>query len=98
MAMMQERLPAAPEGLGSEGRRLWKRLNAAYAFSKGQLEVLKGLCETADRLVEVRAALKDEPLLVASKMGTRSNPLLAVERDLRATQLRFYRALGLHVD
>jgi phage terminase small subunit len=95
---MGERLPATPAGLGPVASALWKKLNREYLFSAGQLQVLQALCEVQDRLVRVRQALQDAPLVLEGKQGQRANPLLATERDLHSTLLRLYRALELHED
>jgi len=96
--LAEQRLAVAPAGLGSPGRALWRRLVREYVFQAGQLELLKALCQTEDRLSTVRSELDGADLIVEGKMGSRAHPLLATERDLRATQLRIYRALSIHED
>lgn len=95
---MGERLPIAPLGLGTAGKALWHRLVRQYELSAGQLEVLRSLCRTEDRLTDVRAALDGAELVLQGKMGQRAHPLLATERDLMGTMLRGFRAIGIHED
>jgi hypothetical protein len=93
-----DRLPTTPPGIEAAGRSLWRKLCREYEFTAAQLELLRQLCQVEDRLTQVVTRLDGVDLVVEGKAGMRSHPLLATERDLRATSLRLFRALAIEQD
>lgn len=58
------RPPAAPEGTGRTGRRLWRRVVTQYALDPGEVTLLGEACRVADACAELQAIVDREGLLV----------------------------------
>jgi P27 family predicted phage terminase small subunit len=90
--------PKAPPGLSAEARSLWTRTLQEFTFeTAADLALLGQLCESVDRLREIRASIKKTGLTVEGSNGqTRANPLLQSEDAARRTILAHVRALRLN--
>ena len=53
---------AAPRGLKSAGRKLWKATTEKYEMREDELATLKAACAEADLIDRMEKALLDEPL------------------------------------
>lgn len=93
-------LPSAPGGLSAESRRTWQRLVDEYQIDDAAgLELLTQLCETLDRLAEVKRRIADDGLIVPGYNDQpRPNPLLKTEAEYRRLILATFRALRLEPD
>lgn len=85
--------PRAPGGLGTEGRRLWRRMHAEYdGFEPQELLVLEQVCAAADTIAALRAAVDEGGLIVAGSKGQpRVHPAVA---ELRLARAAFASLLG----
>jgi hypothetical protein len=79
-----------PKTLGAAGRALWQEITGAFD-AEATAPLLAELCTTADRLAEVREALKRDGAVV----GGRPHPLLNAEVKLQTTFQKNWRLLGL---
>lgn len=84
-------MTTAPKSLGAAGRALWQELTDAYTMD-GTTPLLVELCTLADRLADVRQAMKRDGVVLASG---KANPLLAAELKLQVTYQKCWRLLGL---
>jgi hypothetical protein len=87
----------APTDLGTAGRRLWKRVEAAYDTG-GVEDLLCELCRVADRLHEVRATLTREGLTVLEAGKLKRHPLADLEPKLSGQFRMLWRTAGLADD
>ena len=85
-----------PVGLGTRGRRLWRRVLLAYELGDGELEVLAEAARTADRLDALRAVLATEPPMIEGSRGQMIlHPLIPEERQQRDLLARLLARLAL---
>jgi P27 family predicted phage terminase small subunit len=99
-----DRLPSAlvpppPKHLGDEEKRIWRDVFVDFELpTKAGLHVLTSALEAHQRVRECRAAIKHEGLTVEGRDGQlRPHPLLAAERDARASWLAGIKLLGLEL-
>jgi P27 family predicted phage terminase small subunit len=84
--------PKAPTGLGTRGKRVWRRLHDHYAFSPAETELVVEVCRTVDtleQLAEVVAA--DGTTSIGSKGQTVAHPAL---QELRQQRIALGRLLA----
>lgn len=94
--MPEEKLPAAPKGLGSTGRRLWRAVLSDYALEQHELLTLTEACRVVDRLDRLAEAGEGAPLTVTNARGDEvSNPLLVEARSQEITYIRLIASLRL---
>lgn len=87
---------AAPKGLASAGRKLWRATVEQFELRQDELEVLKAACGEADLIARMEEALEDEPLTVTGSQGQIvAHPLVQELRQHRATQAALFRSLKL---
>jgi P27 family predicted phage terminase small subunit len=85
-----------PEHLQSAGRALWSSTLTEWELESADLVVLATACECADRLVQIRAALDTDGIILTDPSGRkRSHPLMAAESQTQNTLLRAWNQLGL---
>jgi hypothetical protein len=79
-------IPKHPKGLGPAGKALWTSVLTRYWMDgePHKLAILEDICKTADRIAELEAGMKDQPLTVlgAARQLT-IHPLIA---EIRAQQ------------
>ena len=100
--------PRAPEHLGDAGRRVWRQMIGANTYDAGELALLTGLCEQADRLDQAPQAVRRDGAFIQGRDGLKEHPALAAERSTLGVMLRLMRQLtpppsprrlgGLHED
>lgn len=83
-----------PNDLGTAGRQLWKRVEAAYD-TEGVEDLLCELCRVADRLHEVRSTLKRDGLTVTEDGKLKRHPLADLEPKLSGQFRMLWRTAGL---
>jgi P27 family predicted phage terminase small subunit len=82
----------APTGLGTRGKRVWRRLHEHYEFSPAEVELVVEVCRTVDtleQLAEVVAA--DGTTSVGSKGQKVAHPAL---QELRQQRIALGRLLA----
>jgi hypothetical protein len=83
--MADSRSHPAPKGLGSHGRRFWKRVISTYQLRVDELILLESACKTIDRVQALDDAMEGQPLTTTGSMGQqREHPLLSEARQQRA--------------
>jgi hypothetical protein len=92
----QHQTAPTPSGLEIAGKRLWRRIAAAYTLREDELFLLEQACRVADTLALLEAGMKGADLIVAGSMGQlREHPLLSEARQQRALLGRFLAQLKL---
>ena len=85
-----------PDHLQDAGRHLWTSTLKEWQLTDADLVVLCTAAECADRLVQIRAALDEDGLVIVDpSKRKRSHPLLAAEQQAQNTLLRAWGQLGL---
>jgi hypothetical protein len=100
--MSASKPPAAPRGLGSAGKRLWRGVFRAQPdgsrleLRADELALLAEACHLVDDVEAIRTALDGEPLTVAGSMGQQvAHPLRSELHRTVATLDRLLRTLSL---
>lgn len=86
---MAERRPKTPNGLGTEGSKLWREIVGAFDLTEEPYKrrILFDACKTADLIDLLDTAMADEPLTAKGSMGQLViHPLIAQSQSAR-TQL-----------
>lgn len=95
---MAEKPPAAPRGLGTQGRQLWKSVVAEFELESGEARVLAQACAAADELARLKVELDQSPVVVAGSTGQpKPHPLFGEVRAHRAQLVALLKQLGLTV-
>lgn len=88
--------PAAPDGLGEAGTRLWDASVGARVFPAHEEAVLLQACRTADVLDRLAELAASEPVTVQAGRGRRViNPALAEQRQQSIVLARLLVSLRL---
>ncbi len=88
-----------PTHLGSDGRRLWRRVMAEYVLDDAAgAELLRLACEALDRCAQARAILAAEGLTIEGRFGAKTHTAVAIERDSALRAARLLRELGVAMD
>lgn len=83
--MTPDRAIHAPQGLGKQGRKLWKDVTKAYKLRLDELILLESASRTLDLIAQLDDAMDGQPLTVKGSMGQeREHPLLSEARQQRA--------------
>lgn len=88
--MTQQR---APDGLGGEGRKLWKSIASVYELDPRELSLLAAACRQADDVAALEAVLARDGMIVAGSAG--QPRLSAVVAELRQARLAVGKLLDL---
>ena len=76
---------APPRPLGEAGTELWTTIQGEYAIADvGSVELLLQSCALADRIAGLAAEIERTGLMIPTKEGSRSNPLLKEEIGARS--------------
>ena len=89
-------LSPPPRPLGEAGTELWNAIQGEYAIGdSGGLELLLQACALADRIAGLAAEIERTGLMIPTKEGSRSNPLLKEEVAARSLLIRTLQKLGI---
>jgi phage terminase small subunit len=72
---------------------MWRQMVGAYSYNAGELELLTGLCEQADRLDQARQAVRRDGAFIQGRDGLKEHPALGAERSTLGVMLRLMRQL-----
>lgn len=97
---MTERRPAAPKGLDTAGKALWRSIHAdldrSWELDARELHLLARAARCADELADLDAAVdRDGVTAVGSRGQPVVHPALAEARQLRLVQLRLLGAIEM---
>lgn len=93
---MTKKIPAAPPGTGTAGRKLWRGVLADWDLEPHELSLLAEAVRTVDTLDELQAAVDRDGAIVPDRFGQdRPHPALVEARQLRVTYARLLAALRL---
>lgn len=86
---MAVRRPKTPDGLGTEGRKLWREIVGTFDVNEEphKRRILFDACKTADLIDQLDTEMAGEPLTAKGSMGQLViHPLIAQSQSAR-TQL-----------
>lgn len=87
--------PAAPDGLGERGLKLWTDTVAELEMDPDELVLLEEACRLADELDEMGVLLANSSMLSTGSRGQQvANPLIREIRGHRLALSRVLRQLG----
>ncbi|MBL8798774.1 MAG: hypothetical protein JNM56_33080 [Planctomycetia bacterium] len=93
------RVPAAPNTLGAEGRKLWRRIAEDYDLDAAALVILESACLSQDRESGASAQLVTDGTTTTDRFGqVKAHPAVLIERDSRAAKLRALKQLNLDME
>jgi len=99
LAVVPERRPTSPEPprkLGEPGLALWTSIQREYRITDvGGIELLMQACLAADRKQGFTDQINEDGLMLRSKTGMRSHPLLKEELAARGFIVRTLQRLGI---
>lgn len=89
--------PRAPAGLKVRGRGFWREITTTYVLEVGELQILRELCRTVDRIDELSRILDEDGLLVTGSRGQipKGHPALFELREEQKTVVRLMNQLAL---
>lgn len=94
--MADQRVPPAPVGSKSSGKRLWRSILAEYELEEHETALLREMVRTVDQLDALQAAVDRDGLMVAGPgMAKRVHPAAVEARQARITLARLAAALRL---
>ncbi|MBD2894776.1 hypothetical protein amrb99_37040 [Actinomadura sp. RB99] len=94
--MADGKVPRAPSGTGSSGRRLWSEVLGEYELEEHELALLREMVRTVDLLDDLDAQVRKDGLMVETAGGGRRVHPAAVEaRQTRIALARLSAALRL---
>jgi hypothetical protein len=94
-----KRRPAAPKGLGSAGRSLWRAVLSVYLLNPAELVLLGRACRVADTLDRLDEALKAAEVVTEGSQGqVRAHPLLSASAEQAKILDMLLRSLALPLD
>lgn len=90
------RVPHAPPGTGSSGRRLWRDVLEKYDLEEHEMALLKEMVRTVDLLDDLAAVTaRDGVMVPGPALTTRVNPAIVESRQLRLALARLSASLRL---
>jgi phage terminase small subunit len=88
-----------PKHLLKGGKQLWLDISSEYDLEAHQIEILRSLCETLDRMELCRKQLKKDGLFSVNRWGeTRPHCALKEERENRVLFAILARELNLDLE
>ena len=88
-----------PRKLGTPGLSLWDSIMSEYQIEdRGGIELLMQACEAADRVAQLGQKIDADGLMLESRTGPKSHPLLKDEVANRAFICRTLERLGLNLE
>lgn len=88
---MTDKLPPAPAGLATPGRKLWRATLTEFEADDRELAILEEACRVRDTIAALRARLDLDGLMLTSSQGMRLHPAVA---EVRQQQLALARLLA----
>jgi phage terminase small subunit len=88
-------LPAPPPHLTPETADWWRTIVADYDLEPHHLKLLEAAADAWDRMVQARATVLADGLMVEGDRGPKQHPCVAIERDARVAFARLLRELDL---
>src|SRR6516225_7583054 len=102
LAVVPERRPTSPQPprkLGEPGLTLWTSIQREYRITDcGGIELLMQACLAADRMQGFTDQINADGLMIRTKTGMRSHPLLKEELAARGFIVRTLQRLGISED
>jgi phage terminase small subunit len=97
--MGSKRIPAAPTGVGSRGKRLWKALHQSFSFSPDELELLSLAVECVDRAEKAQVILMREGVTSIDRFGqVKEHAAVTVRNSAETNAAKLLRQLGLRAE
>lgn len=96
--MADDRIPQAPRGLKTAGKRLWRTTLEAFELTEHELSLLREACRNVDLLDDLQAVIDREGVLDESPQGRRAHPAVVELRQQRLVFARLVAQLGIPVD
>jgi hypothetical protein len=94
--MADQRVPPAPAGSKTSGKRLWRSILAEYELEEHETALLREMVRTVDQLDQLQAVVeRDGPMVAGPGLAKRVHPALVEARQLRITLARLAAALRL---
>src|SRR5688572_4081918 len=96
---MKPKLPAAPRGLGADGRRLWQSVVNQYILEGYQFESLRMAAKEYDRHCKAEAVVQKLGMTYTDRFGQpKERPEVSIARNAGIAAARHLRELSLDVD
>lgn len=93
------RTPAAPAGLGTRARGLWRDLHKTWQFTPDELEVLRLAVEAVDRAEAAQKAIRIAGVLIKDRFGAlKPNPACIIRAAAEVNAARLLRQLGFSTE
>lgn len=93
------KIPQAPKGLGTEGRRFWREINRDWEFTPDALRVLARAARLLDTLVTLDTEIDGADLIMTGSRGNPiANPILTERRLHELAFAQLCRQLGIKDD
>lgn len=93
---MSEKIPPAPRGAKTSGRRLWTSVLGEYELEEHELALLREMVRVTDRLDELQATVDRDGLMVPGPgLTSRVHPAAVEARQLAIALARLGAALRL---
>lgn len=90
---MTDRVPSAPAGSGTAGRRLWRSVMADFELSEHETALLREAVRVADTCSDLQARVDLDGPVIAGKAGPVAHPALVELRQERVLLARLIVAL-----
>jgi phage terminase small subunit len=88
-----------PRALSQEAKGLWVSIHAGWQLDEAATFLLEQGLECLDTMRKAQEILKKDGLISLDKYGkATAHPCVAIERDAKASLLRFIRALNLDLE
>lgn len=81
------KIPPAPRGAGTEGRRLWRAVLTQYELEEHELSLLVRAVRVADSCAQLQGIVDDEGPLVTTRLGEQKAHPALVELRQQSTLL-----------
>ena len=96
---MASRTPAAPAGLGSRAKRLWREMHKQWDLDADELEILSLACEAVDRAQKAQTILIAEGVTTTDRFGqVKPHPAAEVRATAENSAARLLKQLGTHAE
>lgn len=97
--MTAARPPAAPRGLATRQRRLWRQVLEVWELTAVELRVLEDALRLSQRADEAQELVDKHGVVVTDRYGSlKTNPAVDVETRCRTSSARLFSSLKLPMD